>query len=442
MFKNTDYSLSHIGNHLVIVNHLTWNYRFVSPVESLILGFLYHGMVGDEISLFLSELKGVDIDESNRMVKKSLNSITEFMDTDNFQSLFKYDPFDKYLELLEGEKNGSITAAPIKIILFLTPECNFNCEYCCFDLKSHRNDNFELNHIKEIIDDLSEMGTPIIYISGGEPLIYNSILDVIQYITDKGLTPALSTNGSFLSQIMVDQLKKAGLRSIQVSLDSHLDTIHHRMTRTTNTFDDVIQGIKYLKEAGVWVSTKTVVNEVNCDDVAEIVHFLTGLDVDQIGLSIEAMPEYSKKARKSGANITTNDIGSIRTTIENLKKIYGQNRLLFGDIDKKWETAKDIIPCGNLSTCCVVHPSGEVNLCEKIRGVEELSYGNVYENQVSEIWGGVKHLEVVRNISLSVKGNKCGECKHFKKCYTGCFNQSKMIYNDFFVQDPRCCINT
>ena len=96
--------------------------------------------------------------------------------------------------------------------------CNLDCGYCNeFDDKSNP---VPLEEMKKRLDILADMGTSIITISGGEPLLHPDLDEVIRHIRKRGMIAGLITNGFFLNKDRIERLNKAGLEHLQISIDN------------------------------------------------------------------------------------------------------------------------------------------------------------------------------------------------------------------------------
>src|SRR5947208_3215749 len=96
--------------------------------------------------------------------------------------------------------------------------CNLACEYC------NEFDDFSkpvpLETMFRRIDKLAELGTSVITISGGEPLMHPELDDVIQRIRRNGMIAGLITNGYLLVADRIQRLNRAGLEWLQISIDN------------------------------------------------------------------------------------------------------------------------------------------------------------------------------------------------------------------------------
>ena len=98
--------------------------------------------------------------------------------------------------------------------------CNLSCAYC---------NEFD-NHSKPVplatmhrrLDRLSELGTTIVTISGGEPLLHPDLDEIIARIRSNGMIAGLITNGYLLTADRIKRLNRAGLDHLQISIDNVL----------------------------------------------------------------------------------------------------------------------------------------------------------------------------------------------------------------------------
>src|SRR6185369_14522509 len=96
--------------------------------------------------------------------------------------------------------------------------CNLACEYC------NEYDDFSkpvpLETMFRRIDKLAELGTSVVTISGGEPLLHPELDDVISRIRHHGMVAGLITNGYLLVPERIERLNRAGLEWLQISIDN------------------------------------------------------------------------------------------------------------------------------------------------------------------------------------------------------------------------------
>jgi MoaA/NifB/PqqE/SkfB family radical SAM enzyme len=107
---------------------------------------------------------------------------------------------------------------PICAQIVPTRRCNLSCAYCNeFDRTSAP---VPLDDILRRIDMLADLGTTIITLSGGEPLLHPSVVEIVRHIRGRGAVATLITNGYLLTPEVIRHLNAAGLDGLQISIDN------------------------------------------------------------------------------------------------------------------------------------------------------------------------------------------------------------------------------
>src|SRR5208282_5062400 len=96
--------------------------------------------------------------------------------------------------------------------------CNLACAYCNeFDASSQP---VPLETMYQRLDQLARLGTSIVTISGGEPILHPELDDIIHLIRQNGMIAGLITNGYLLTAERIERLNRAGLDHMQISIDN------------------------------------------------------------------------------------------------------------------------------------------------------------------------------------------------------------------------------
>lgn len=182
----------------------------------------------------------------------------------------------------------------------VTDRCNLRCVYCMppegISLLKH-SDILRYEEITLVAQAAADMGITKVRLTGGEPLVRAKITDLVAMLAEiKGIDDiSMTTNGVLLERYAED-LKKAGLRRVNVSLDSLRTKRFQKITRV-GKLEDVLRGIEAAKKAGLNpVKVNMVVIRGTNDE--EILHFalLTIRDEWHVRF-IEFMPFMEKKKK-------------------------------------------------------------------------------------------------------------------------------------------------
>jgi cyclic pyranopterin phosphate synthase len=175
----------------------------------------------------------------------------------------------------------------------VTDRCNLRCVYCMppegVPLLSHQ-DVLTYEEICTVAQAASELGMNKVRLTGGEPLVRAGLVKLVSMLTQiRGVDEiALTTNGVLLERF-VPELVQAGLRRVNVSLDSLRSDRFAQITRV-GQLDDVLRGIEAARSAGLKpVKTNTVVMRgINDDEVMDFAKLT--LESDWHARFIEHMP--------------------------------------------------------------------------------------------------------------------------------------------------------
>ena len=128
-------------------------------------------------------------------------------------------------------KGIASTDHPVLAHIVPTRRCNLSCTYC------NEFDDFSkpvpVAEMLRRIDLLADLGTSIIAFSGGEPLLHPELDDLIVRIRARGAIAGMITNGFLLNAKRIQQLNRAGLEHMQISIDNVLpDEVSKKSLKT------------------------------------------------------------------------------------------------------------------------------------------------------------------------------------------------------------------
>ncbi|MCH2486455.1 MAG: GTP 3',8-cyclase MoaA [Erythrobacter sp.] len=146
--------------------------------------------------------------------------------------------------------------------LSVTDRCDLRCTYCMPEKMRFlpKAEVLTLEELHRLALAFIDRGVTRIRLTGGEPLVRRDMMDLVRALGKRigdGLDEVtLTTNGTQLAQ-HADDLAKAGVRRVNVSLDTRDPVLFERLTRR-NALPKVLEGIAAAKEAGLAVKLNTV----------------------------------------------------------------------------------------------------------------------------------------------------------------------------------------
>ena len=177
----------------------------------------------------------------------------------------------------------------------ITDRCNYKCVYCRTGEFGAQYPELDIAEYLRIIKLFVDLGIEKVRLTGGEPLLRRSLLDLVRELAQlrtlagAPLDLALTTNGHLLEDLAAP-LKKAGLQRITVSMDAVDPAIFERITRVPGSFEAVLRGIRAARTAGLMPLKINCVllRGFNDDQIVPFAHFARQEDV--IVRFIEFMP--------------------------------------------------------------------------------------------------------------------------------------------------------
>lgn len=96
--------------------------------------------------------------------------------------------------------------------------CNLSCAYC--NEYDNHSRPVPIEVMRRRIDHLKALGISVVTISGGEPLLYPDLDDLIAHVRRRGIISGLITNGYLLTRERILRLNRAGVEHLQISIDN------------------------------------------------------------------------------------------------------------------------------------------------------------------------------------------------------------------------------
>lgn len=179
--------------------------------------------------------------------------------------------------------------------LSVTELCNLRCRYCMPEdgiCKKRHEEMMNEEEMIQAVEAAASLGITKVRITGGEPLVKKNILSICRRVAKiKGIEEVcLTTNGLLLPE-MAKSLKEAGVKRINISLDT-LDEKKYAYLTRFNYYEKAKQGIKAALDAGfdkVKINT-VLIGGFNDDEIISLANLTMKYPIDV--RFIELMPMY------------------------------------------------------------------------------------------------------------------------------------------------------
>jgi heme b synthase len=342
------------------------------------------------------------------------------------------------------------TAAPtLRLVAWeTTRNCNLNCAHCRASATMEPySGELDTDASFRLLDQIAELGRPIVILTGGEPLLRPDIFDIARYGTDKGLRMVMAPNGTMISEKNASEMAASGIQRISISLDGATRERHDRFRGVDGAYDGALRGIEFAKKAGIEFQINTTISKLNYDQIPEILKLAE--DLGAVALHIFLLvptgrgkyiidQEISAQEYESTLNWFYDQKDKTRlqlkaTCAPHYYRIMRQRARAEGKT-VSWEThGLDAVTRGCLGGTgfCFISHVGVVQPC----GFLDLNCGDVTRQSFAEIWKSSEIFNNLRNYK-NLKG-KCGACEYKAVC-GGCRARAYEATGDYLAEEPLC----
>ena len=330
----------------------------------------------------------------------------------------------------------------------VTRNCNLSCVHCrAAASRGPYADELSTEKCREILDQIAEVGQPIVILTGGEPLLREDIYEVAQYGTGLGLRMVMATNGTLMTSEVARKIKSSGIQRVSISLDGPDALTHDRFRQVKGAFEGSIRGIEELKKEGIEFQVNTTITRHNVDrargmlDLAVTLgaaaHHIfllvpTGRARDMINQEIDA-EEYEKVLHWFYDMRSQVPMHLKATCAPHFYRVLRQEAHKRGEKVDYATYGLDAMTRGCLggTSFCFISHVGSVQPC----GYLELQSGDLRTSTFKEVWENSPVFKKLRDFS-NYKG-KCGVCEYLKVC-GGCRARAYEATGDFMAEEPLC----
>ncbi len=355
-----------------------------------------------------------------------------------------------------------------------TKACNLSCRHCrAVPQRALGPDELDTAQAFELIDQIAEVGKPVLVLSGGEPLFRPDIFDIGAYGVERGLRMALATNGTLITEEIARRIKDAGFSRVAISLDGARADTHDQFRNLPGSHARAIRGIQFLREAGVSVQINSTVARHNVAELPEMLDLALDLTADAlhlfmlvpVGCGVEIAPtemlpadEYERVLHWFDEESKTCPIDLKATCAPHYYRIRAQRIaeersrgdmsstfiapgtrakaapvLLHGDGHGPQVSALSAMTRGCLAgtAVCFISNTGKVFPC----GYLPVEAGDTRTQSFKSVWGGSPIFAQLRDYD-ALEG-KCGECRFTAIC-GGCRARAYAATGSFLAEEPFC----
>ncbi|MCK4658362.1 MAG: radical SAM protein [Phycisphaerae bacterium] len=351
-------------------------------------------------------------------------------------------------------------SVPLIVIWNFTNQCNLRCRHCYQDSEHKKSPNeLTLDEKLSLIDQIGEAYVPMMSFAGGEPTISKDLLPVLKRCQYHGIHTSLATNGTTITPQYAAELAEAGVRYVEVSLDSVDPQRHDTFRGQPGMWERTVRGMKnVVAQDGLRLGVAMCVHQGNFAEVEEMLQFAVGLGASCFahfnfipvgrGLNMTDL-DLSPEQRERILHIFNDWMQSGRISILSTAPQLGRVSLAYAPIDglqscshvgggggeKARVVAKYLGGCGAGRTYVCIEPDGTITPCVYM---PQRVLGNIRNRSFEDIFRNNEFVELL--CDREDRTHHCEVCE-FKYYCGGCRARADAYYGRINAGDPGCILN-
>ncbi len=334
------------------------------------------------------------------------------------------------------------------ILWNVTYECGLKCKHCYVG-ETKKTEN-ELNSVQaqSLISSIGDMGIPLLFMTGGEPLMRKDTFNLLASCKDYGITTVLSSNGLLIDTEKARQLKKNNVHFLAVSVYGP-PAKHDEIVGIEGSYNKLMKNVEECIKEEINICFKTVVSSYTYDNIPYIVD--KGIE---LGVKSFYFCDLLETGRAKSAH-------SWRVPEEKWRTLADY---LFSKVIVDGEAEIDLGGCPSMASLAIEHFKEKQNVDHAIKRLESLSACPIGQGPMGiSAKGDILPCIFMQNYtignvlkddlrtaasnpliqSIASKNNLkgiCGACNYKKLC-GGCRAKAYLADGDIYGEDPTCMIN-
>jgi radical SAM protein with 4Fe4S-binding SPASM domain len=322
----------------------------------------------------------------------------------------------------------------------LTRRCNLACTHCYISAGPWESAERELgtDECLRVVDQLLEANrSPLLILSGGEPLVREDLPRIAAYASGRGATVVVGTNGTTLTASRVEGLKAAGVSGVAVSVDSLDEERHDAFRGGRHALGRTVEALARLREHRLDFVLQTTASPGNADEIPELLDWAA--EQGAVCFNLYFLVPTGRGAEL--ADLAPERIEELLALLARAEKRYRGTMMVRAKCAPHFmrhvhqvDPASPVLgyrtrcPCG--IDYCRITPDGKLTPCPYMPSVA----GDLRRQTFGEIWTGSPLLQLLRRREL---GGRCGRCEYRLVC-GGCRARALAATGDPLAEDPAC----
>lgn len=314
---------------------------------------------------------------------------------------------------MRGRSGTTIALPPRGLGIHVTHRCNLRCKMCWWwgdwGSRPHTSE-MTTAQIKGILDKVKGV-VEVISIGGGEPLMREDILEIVEYVSRLGFRCEVLTNGTLITPEIAKGLVRCGVHVV-ISLEGH-EAVNDSI-RGDGSFAKAVRGLKLVQAEGGVTRITTTINSLNVHCLDRMIELASSLN-SRLAFQ-HLIYNHPNKLSQLDTELLINQLNLCLEKSLELGVPFYTTPSLRGDREVElWYSELTPIPgmyCSFPWIWLYVQPDGEIKLCEYIN----YSFGNILHDDLETIWNGDRAKELRETLMKGLLHQACVRCCKLETC--------------------------
>ena len=351
--------------------------------------------------------------------------------------------------------------APLFAVWNFTNRCNLACRHCYQDSgRAALADELSLDEKLTVVDQMDAAHMPMLAISGGEPTVSGDLIPVVRRAAACGMHATLATNGTTMTPELAGRLAEAGLRYVEISLDSVDPARHDAFRGSPGMWERAVAGARtVVATEGLRLGIAMCVHQGNFHEVREMIAFAEHLGAScfahfnfiPVGRGLrmvhgditpqqreELLAILNEKMQAGGIGVISTAPQLGRVCLAGAAVAGGRvacSHAGAGSGVKARVVAKYLGGCGAGRTYVCIEPNGDVTPCVYL---PHRVMGNLRSGGLIDIFRNSVFWDVLNDRDRRL--HHCEVCA-FKSYCGGCRARADAYFGQLHAGDPGCIFN-
>jgi radical SAM protein with 4Fe4S-binding SPASM domain len=317
----------------------------------------------------------------------------------------------------------------LSIELEMTRLCNLGCLYCYSHGGTALPDEMSLHEIKDVVmQALALGGRKIVVLGGGEPLMYEPLRELIEFIACHGLHIEMFTNGTLIDADTASFLYRHNV-SVVVKRNSLDGGVQDELAGRQGTFERIERGLSHLFACGYpdadhGLGIQTIICRQNLREIPDLWR-----QARQRGIQpyFECMTYQGRATANADLQVSADEAGRLFRALQEIDN---------SEFGRRWSPHPPLAgaKCQRHLYSLLIKANGDIFPCVGV----DVATGNIRHSRLADVISSSQVIQDLRHVYSNIHG-ACRTCRMNGECY-GCRGNAYQMTGDYLSSDPFCWI--